>query len=89
MSSTDESAYKFDDADLDRFLSSALDLVREAGEMIRSAIGNTKTVDLKDEQNREGNASSVLTETDTAVEKHLVDGLKKRFPDHRYHGPLD
>ena len=86
---SDEPEYSYDDADLDRFMAAARELVREAGEMIRAAIGTTnKAVDLKDEQNKEGNASSVLTETDTAVEKHLVENLKKRFPDHKFIGRL-
>ena len=51
--------------------------------------GKTKAisqVDLKDFNVSEGNASAVLTETDIAVEKLIVDGLKKSFPDHCFIG---
>lgn len=89
MSSSSEK-YEYTDADLDAFMSVATKLIHEAGTMIKAAIGTQdKAVDLKDADCSEGNASSVLTETDTAVEKHLIDGLKREFPDHRFIGEED
>ena len=88
MGDNDE-VYEFSESDLDRFMSEAKTLVIAAAELIKDGIGKTKAisqVDLKEFNVSEGNASAVLTETDIAVEKVIVDGLKKVFPDHCFIG---
>ena len=78
--------FAYTEDDLTRFEAVALKLVHEVGQMISEAIAKQKSVDLKDADCKEGNASSVLTETDTAVERHLVKGLSEAFPDHCFIG---
>ena len=85
----DQEVYEFSESDLDRFMCEAKTLVVAAAELIKDGIGKTKAisqVDLKEFNVTEGNASAVLTETDIAVEKLIVDGLKKVFPDHCFIG---
>ena len=84
-----EEIYNISESDLNTFMSEAKKLVEAGGELIKSGIGKTKTasqVTLKDFNVSEGNASAVLTETDLAVEKLIVDGLKQIFPDHGFIG---
>jgi myo-inositol-1(or 4)-monophosphatase len=78
--------YEYTDFDVDRFMSAALTLVEEAGQMIVAAIGKQKRVENKEANAHQGNSSTVLTETDTAVEELIISGLKKQFPDHRFIG---
>ena len=88
MGDADE-LYSYSESDLDKFMSEAKTLVEAAGKLIQSGIGKTKNISnvtLKDFNVSEGNASAVLTETDVAVEKLIVDGLKKIFPDHGFIG---
>eukprot|EP00095_Tigriopus_kingsejongensis_P004136 maker-scaffold4015_size6909-snap-gene-0.5 protein:Tk04136 transcript:maker-scaffold4015_size6909-snap-gene-0.5-mRNA-1 annotation:"inositol monophosphatase" len=80
------SPIEFDNADLDRFMSVALKLVHEAGQMIVQALDDRNTVDDKTANALEGHSSSILTDTDTAVEKLLISGLATQFPDHRFIG---
>ena len=91
MANYEEEAYDFTDEDVDKFMEAAVKLVQEAGEMIIEAMANMKgkRFVLKDEDCKEGNASSILTETDTAVEKHLMKGLSALFPDHCFIGEED
>ncbi len=87
--------YTYSDSDLDSFLSVAVKLAGEAGSMISAAIGReggTAPVAAKTGDKYglfEGTGSSVLTETDAAVERHLVDGFTRAFPDHRFIGEED
>ncbi len=77
----DDPQYPLCDSDLDQFLSVALKLSGEVGDMIRDAIGKQQRVSVEHKTGGtftgEGMSSSVLTETDTAVEKHLVSGFSK------------
>ena len=85
----EEGMYPNSEADLDMFMEEAKKLVIKAAEIIKSGIGKTKAisqVDLKDFNVSEGNASAVLTETDVAVEKLIIDGLKAIFPEHCFIG---
>jgi myo-inositol-1(or 4)-monophosphatase len=65
-----------------------LQLVKETGEIIASAIGTRGNVEIdeKEENIGEGNASAILTETDLKVEKHLINGLRSKYPDHQFIG---
>ncbi len=86
----EEPAYPYEADDLDRFLEVAVRLVKEASTIIEGALGKDKVAfELKDSDCKEGIASSVLTVTDTAVEKHLVAGLSSAFPDHAFIGEED
>ena len=83
---------QYSDEDIDNFVAVATNLVKEAGEIIKAAIANPKMVSMKEpdqRESREGNAVSVLTETDEAVEKHIVQGLLKAFPKHAFIGEED
>ena len=85
----EEGIYPYSETDLDIFMEEAKKLVIKAAEIIKSGIGKTKAisqVDLKGFNVSEGNASAVLTETDVAVEKLIIDGLKRIFPDHCFIG---
>ena len=81
--------YNYGESDIDSFMEEAKKLVKIAGDMIQSAIGKTKPisqVSLKYFNTTEGNASAVLTETDQAVEKLIIEGLHQRFPEHGFIG---
>ncbi len=84
-----EATKTYTDDDIFNFTLVAVGLVKEAGEMIRKAISDPKSVTMKEpdeKESREGNSSSVLTETDQAVEKHIVYGLSQAFPEHAFIG---
>ena len=55
---------------LDKYYSVILDLVAKAGETVRDAIEREKNVDEKT------SSVDLVTETDRAVEKLIVEGLK-------------
>lgn len=76
------------DADLEHFMETILELVKETGEIIANAIGTSGNmeIDEKEQNIGEGNASAILTETDLKVEKHLINGLKSKYPDHQFIG---
>jgi len=85
-----EPSYVYTDEDIDRFMEVAMRLVNEAGTMITTAIDRTVCIEIKDGMvGADGHAASVLTETDGAVEKHLVQGLKSQFSDHCFIGEED
>ncbi len=81
MSGKVEDPYEYTDADLDRFMSVAVKLAGEAGEMIAAATGKQQPAAVSQKTGErychEGTGSSVLTETDAAVEKHLVEGFSR------------
>ena len=82
--------YEYSEDDLDKFLSTAVSVVRdEAGALIKEGLGNVavKSTAVNKEFNAgEGAAAEVLTETDGAVEKLIVDKLAAAFPDHKFIG---
>ena len=82
--------YEYTDEDLDNFLAKAVAIVRdEAGQLIKDGIGNVKvksTAVNKEFNAGEGLAAEVLTETDGAVEKLIIDKLTEAFPDHKFIG---
>lgn len=68
MSSADEVTVS--DEQLDKFYEVILDLVAKGSETIRSAIGKEKKVDEKE------SSVDLVTETDRAVEKLIVEGIR-------------
>jgi len=80
--------YNVSAADLDLFMEAILALVQETGHIIANAIGTQGNVEIeeKEENIGDGNASAILTETDLKVEKHLINGLKSKFPEHQFIG---
>jgi len=85
---------EYSEDDLTRYLEVATRMAEEAGKMIAKAINEPvpeaeKGVTLKDSSCAEGNASSVLTETDSAVEKLIVEGIRSAFPGHKFIGEED
>ncbi|VDK43797.1 unnamed protein product [Anisakis simplex] len=67
--------------DEDKFLNTALALVKKAGTVVRSAFEQPSC----DVHTKSSN-TDLVTETDQAVEKLLIDGLKSAFPDHKFIG---
>ncbi|XP_042859944.1 inositol monophosphatase 1-like isoform X2 [Penaeus japonicus] len=58
----------------------ALDLVKQAGKVVREAIKKKKNIETK------SSAVDLVTESDKAVEKMLISGLSEAFPDHKFIG---
>lgn len=83
-----EATWDVTDEQVEEFLEEAIRLVKECGEIISDAINkqNNKEIDQKAENVTEGHGSAVLTETDMKVERHLINGLSKKFPDHQFIG---
>lgn len=83
-----EAEWKVNQEEIHVFLDHLMLLVNQAGAMIEKAINSqtNKEINSKEENATEGNSSCVLTETDIKVEKHLVEGLKQKFPDHQFIG---
>ena len=81
----DNGLYNYSASDLQNYMAKALESVKEGGELIKQAIGKTKAIN-KDFNSPDGYAGMVLTETDGAVEKLLVDKLSSAFPDHKFIG---
>ena len=91
MSAPGEPVVDYSDADLEKFMNAALVLVKEVGEMINKAMllqrqEQTHKVTMKVNPSSEGHSAGILTETDSAVERHLVKGLSQLFPDHKFIG---
>ena len=82
----DDVVWEVSDADIDMFMSEAIRLVKEAGEIISNAIKNQLNVEIDQKEEGEGHGSTVLTETDMKVEQHLITGLQSKLPDHRFIG---
>ncbi|CAG7832525.1 unnamed protein product [Allacma fusca] len=66
--------------ELDKYYEVCLDLTKEAGQVIREAIAKTKQIQTKSSD------IDLVTETDQQVEKLLIGGLQKTFPDHKFIG---
>jgi len=65
----------------DEFFLFALDLVKQAGRMVKDAFAQpTSSITTK------ASATDLVTETDKAVEDLLINGLSKKFPDHEFIG---
>lgn len=69
-----------DSAEIDKCFDVALGLVKEAGQVVREAIKKQKTIETK------SCSVDLVTESDKAVEKLLIDGLTKAFPSHKFIG---
>jgi len=80
------SEYQFNHEDVLKWMSAAKKVVTEAGELIKTNLGRAANLQDKGENISEGHASSVLTETDIAVEKLIRDNLKAQFNDHEFIG---
>lgn len=81
-----EEEWSVNNDELHQYLNVLMVLIKETGDIIASAISSQKNVEIDEKESIEGNSSAVLTETDLKVEKHLIDGLKKNFPDHQFIG---
>ena len=66
------SEYQFNHEDVLKWMSAAKKVVTEAGELIKTNLGRAANLQDKGENISEGHASSVLTETDIAVENLFV-----------------
>ena len=74
--------YEYSEEQLTDWMQVAEELILEAGKMIKNSIGKAKDVSDKTQFTGEGHSSLILTETDQAVEKMLIAGMKvhcKRF----------
>ena len=80
------SDYQFNHDDVLKWMSAAEKVIVEAGELIKTNLGKAANLADKGENISEGHASSVLTETDIAVEKLIRDTLKTQFKDHEFIG---
>ncbi|KAK7079239.1 Inositol monophosphatase 2 [Halocaridina rubra] len=58
----------------------AMQLVKTAGDLVRDAIKKKKNIETK------SSAVDLVTESDKAVEKIMIDGLSNAFPDHKFIG---
>ncbi|PIO72836.1 inositol monophosphatase family protein [Teladorsagia circumcincta] len=67
--------------DEQKFVDTALRLVKDAGRLVRDAFDQTNCV-----VKTKASDVDLVTETDQAVEKLLIEGLSKAFPDHRFIG---
>nr|XP_023030186.1 inositol monophosphatase 1 isoform X1 [Leptinotarsa decemlineata] len=66
---------------LDLFYETVLGLTQTAGELINEKISSrNKSIEFKSSE------IDLVTETDQAVEKLLIEGLSKQFPDHKFIG---
>ncbi|VBB26985.1 unnamed protein product, partial [Acanthocheilonema viteae] len=63
--------------DEDRFFTFALNLVNKAGILVRTAFEQPCS-----EVHTKMSNTDLVTETDQAVEKMLIENLSKEFPDH-------
>ncbi|GFN95328.1 inositol monophosphatase [Plakobranchus ocellatus] len=66
--------------ELDEMFSTAIEVAKEAGKVIRDGFYKEKTVDTKI------SAADLVTETDQAIEKMVHAMITKKFPDHRFIG---
>ncbi|CAJ0574325.1 unnamed protein product, partial [Mesorhabditis spiculigera] len=67
--------------DEQKFFNTALGLVKSAGRIVREAFEQpASAVETKSSN------TDLVTETDRAVEKYLIDGLRAAFPDHKFIG---
>ncbi|KJH52389.1 inositol monophosphatase family protein [Dictyocaulus viviparus] len=67
--------------DEQKFVNTALELVKEAGRLVRDAFDQPVCV-VKTKES----PTDLVTETDQAVEKHIINGLSEAFPDHKFIG---
>ena len=70
---------QFDEGQVEAFLKVALDAVGQAAKVIKAAMSSRG--DLKVSQ--KSCATDLVTETDKAVEKLLVETIAAKFPDHK------
>jgi len=73
-----------DEVEVQKFYDVALLLVEEAGKVVRQAIE-----DRDKKISEKSSPVDLVTETDKAVEKLIVQGLKSNFPDHEFIGEED
>ncbi|XP_064485910.1 inositol monophosphatase 2-like [Ornithodoros turicata] len=66
--------------ELEHYFSKSLEVVKEAGTLVKDAIGKGKSIETK------SNFADLVTETDKEVEKLLIGKLKNEFPTHRFIG---
>ncbi|KAK6726252.1 hypothetical protein RB195_004524 [Necator americanus] len=67
--------------DEQKFVDTALELVKSAGRLVRDAFDQPVCI-----VKTKASATDLVTETDQAVEKLLIDGLSSAFPHHKFIG---
>uniref|UniRef100_A0A9J2NR62 Inositol-1-monophosphatase n=1 Tax=Ascaris lumbricoides TaxID=6252 RepID=A0A9J2NR62_ASCLU len=67
--------------DEDKFVTTALTMVKKAGAVVRAAFEQPSC-----DVHTKASNTDLVTETDQAVEKLLIQGLKGAFPDHKFIG---
>ncbi|XP_022665285.1 inositol monophosphatase 1-like isoform X2 [Varroa destructor] len=68
------------DVELDEFFHTALALVKEAGQTVRTAVQKEKKVETK------AGFADLVTDTDKGVEKLIIGNISAKFPDHKFIG---
>lgn len=58
----------------------AVELAREAGKLIKDTCGKVSAIEAKQSY------ADLVTETDKTVERLVFEGLKKKYPSHRFIG---
>lgn len=67
-------------ADLDEIISFASSLAKETGEKVVEAFSGISSVSLK------SGPADLVTETDQLVERLIIEGIKNKYPDHKFIG---
>lgn len=71
---------KYEDEDVENFLETAVEVARNAGQVVKAAFALEKRVETK------SSAADLVTETDQNVEKMIIGTLREKFPDHCFIG---
>lgn len=68
------------DHELQAIYKTAIEVAEKAGQLIRDAFNKEKCITLK------SSPADLVTETDQAVEKHVYEMIKAKFPNHKFIG---
>jgi len=68
----------------DSYLNTAKEFALEAGKMIEEAFITVKVIKHKEGYVDQQSSVDLVTETDTKVEKFLIENISKRYPDHMF-----
>ncbi|KAK3085314.1 hypothetical protein FSP39_001363 [Pinctada imbricata] len=68
------------DHNLQSYFDTALDIAKKAGEMVKEAFYKEKTLDTKE------SFADIVTETDQAVERFIINSIKEKYPTHKFIG---
>ncbi|XP_052060091.1 inositol monophosphatase 1-like [Mytilus californianus] len=67
-------------AEIQDYLKTAIEVAKEAGEVVREAFYKEKSLQTK------SNYADLVTETDQAVEKQIINSFKEKYPTHKFIG---